>query len=222
VSELLSVIDATAAIDPHTIGSAGLISARDRLDAVIASRLQAADAIQATVDECGRSTRGWLVEELRRSPTEARRSVFVARSLPAHPRVTVTFAAGDISAEHTRVIVGCLRELHGEDHEWATEVLLEAARSMDPTSLGQVIREIRLRTGVDEDRDAAAEPLYASRWARTTATVFGMNRLDAMLDPDAGRILVAALDALTLEPTGSPSTSTPWPAGSPTRPASAS
>jgi hypothetical protein len=207
MSELLSVIDATAAIDPHTIGSAGLVEtleelyeARDRLDAVIAHRLQAAAVIDATVDECGRSLRGWLVEELRRSPTEARRAVFVAHALPAHPKVAAAFDTGDISAEHTRVIAGCLRSLHGEDHGWATDVLVEAARSVDPTTLGQVVREIRLRTGIDEDREAAAQRMYADRWARTTPTVFGMIQVEAMLDPEAGRIVCAALDALTHQP----------------------
>jgi hypothetical protein len=204
MSQLLSVIDAMRATDPHAIGSAGLIveleeltSARDRLDAVIASRLQAADFTGATVDECGRSTRGWLVEELRRTPAEARRALFLARSLPIHPKVAAAFDAGELSAEHTRVIISCLRELHDEQRTWATDILIDAARSVDPTTLGQVIREIRLRTGADEDRDAAAERMYADRWARTTVTVFGMIHLEAMLDPEAGRILVAALDTLT-------------------------
>jgi hypothetical protein len=69
MSQLLSAVDAAGALDPHTLGSAGLIvtieeliEARDRLDAVIASRIQAGEVIGATVDECGRSTRGWRVE----------------------------------------------------------------------------------------------------------------------------------------------------------------
>jgi Domain of unknown function (DUF222) len=204
MSQLLSVIDEMRATDAHSLSSASLIveleeliDARDRLDAVIAGRLQAADVIDATADECGRSTRGWLVEELRRSPTEARRALFVARSLPIHPLVAAAFDAGDISAEHTRVIVSCLRELHDHQRDWATEILLEAAGSMDPTTLGQVVRELLLRTGADENREAAAERRYAGRWATTTATVFGMIRLEAMLDPEAGRIVCAALDALT-------------------------
>jgi hypothetical protein len=204
MSELLSVIDAMTAVDPHALGPAGLIvemeeliEARDRLDAVLASRLQAADVIGATVDECGRSTRGWLVEEMRRSPAEARRALFVARSLPSHPLVAAAFAAGDISADHARVIVSCLRELRAEQREWASEVLIEAARSMDPTTLGQVIREIRLRTGADESREAAAERRFAGRYLRTSTTFDGMVHLEGMLDPEAGRTVVAALEALT-------------------------
>jgi hypothetical protein len=36
--------------------------------------------------------------------------------------------------------------------------------------------------------------------ARTTTTVFGMIHLEAMLDPEAGRTLTAALDSLTHQP----------------------
>jgi hypothetical protein len=175
---LIGRVDVAAAVrrrgdardDPHSLGSAALIveleeliEVRDRLDAVIARRLQAADVIDATVDECGRSVRGWLVEELRRSPLDAKRTVFLARCLPEHPAVAAAFDAGDISAEHARVIIGCLLRLPPEHRDWARETLLDTARSVDPTLLGQVSREIRLRTGADENRDAAAQRMYADR-----------------------------------------------------------
>jgi hypothetical protein len=88
------------------------------------------------VDECGRSVRGWLVEEIRRSPLDARRAMFLARSLPNHPAVGAAFDAGDISAEHARVIIGCLLKLPAAHRDWDSETLLEAARSVDPTMLG--------------------------------------------------------------------------------------
>jgi hypothetical protein len=170
MSQLLSVIDAMRATDPHALGSASLvveleelIEARDKLDAVIARRVQAADVIDATVDECGRTVRGWLIEEIRRSPLDARRTMFLARSLPEHPAVGAAFDAGDISAEHAHVIIGCLLKLPDLHRDWAGETLLEAARSIDPAMLGQVAREIRLRTGADENREAAAQRRYADR-----------------------------------------------------------
>jgi hypothetical protein len=137
---------------------------------------------------------------MRRSPAEAKRAVFIARSLPTHPKVAATFATGDISADHTRVIISCVRELPDEHRDWATDVLVDTARSVDPTTLGQVIRENRLRTGADESREAAAQRMYAGRWAKTSVSVFGMIHLEAMLDPETGRVMVAALDALTATP----------------------
>jgi Domain of unknown function (DUF222) len=207
VSELLSVIDATAAVDSHSLGAPGLIvaleeliQARDRLDALLAARLQAADVIQATVDECGRCTRGWLVEEMRRSPHEARRMLTVARAMPAYPSLAAAFGVGDVSAEQVRVILGCLRQLSPEAVPAATEILLEAARSMDPVTLGQVAREIQLRAGADESREAAAQRRYDSRWARVSATFQGMVHLKAMLDPEAGRTLLTAIEAIMSAP----------------------
>jgi hypothetical protein len=204
MSQLLSVIDDMRATDPHTLSSASLIveleeliEAKDRLDAVIVRRIQAADVIDATVDECGRSVRGWLVEEIRRSPLDARRTTFLARSLPNHPAVGAAFDAGDISAEHAHVIISCVIKLPPVHREWATGTLLDAARSVDPSMLGQVTREIRLRTGADENREAAAQRRYAERWARASTTVFGMVHLEAMLDPENGQTLIAALNALT-------------------------
>jgi len=70
MSELLSVIDALAVLDVHGLPAPALlmaveelITARDRLDAVIARGLQALDVGDVTVIECGRQTRSWLVEE---------------------------------------------------------------------------------------------------------------------------------------------------------------
>jgi hypothetical protein len=70
MSELLSVIDALAVLDVHGLPAPvllmaveELITARDRLDAVIARGLQALDVGDVTVIECGRQTRSWLVEE---------------------------------------------------------------------------------------------------------------------------------------------------------------
>jgi hypothetical protein len=55
MSELLSVIDTTAHVDPHGVGSAGLVEtleelyeARDRLDAVITRRLRHGHRTQPT------------------------------------------------------------------------------------------------------------------------------------------------------------------------------
>jgi Domain of unknown function (DUF222) len=118
MSELLSVIDALAAVDPRTLSEPEslveleeLLRARDQLDGVIAARLQAADARNVTVHECGRHSRSWLVEEMRLSPEEAGRRMNVARSTVFHPVVAAATLAGDISHDHARVIVSCLRRL---------------------------------------------------------------------------------------------------------------
>jgi hypothetical protein len=63
------------ALDPHTVSASGLVEgiealldAQNLIAAALCRWTQAADVTGATVDECGRTTRGFLVEELRRSP----------------------------------------------------------------------------------------------------------------------------------------------------------
>jgi hypothetical protein len=199
MSELLSIIDAMAAIDAHHLPSSvqltnteELIQARDQLDALIAARLQAMDVADVTVGECGRSTRSWLVEEQYRSPTEAGRMMAAARAMAVYPDLAAAFTAGDISAEHVRVILGCLRRLPPSQVEAMLPILVEAARGMDPVTLGQVVREMLLRAGADEDREAAQQRMYADRWARVSTTFGGMVHLEGMLDPESGRTLLAA------------------------------
>jgi hypothetical protein len=115
------------------------------------------DVAEVTVAECGRTTRGWLVEEQYRSPVAARRMLAAARAMPVYPTLAAGFLAGDVSAEHVRVVLGALRRLPGEQVETMLAILLDAARAMDPVTLGVVVREMLLRSGADEDRQAAQE-----------------------------------------------------------------
>jgi hypothetical protein len=118
VSELLSVIDAAIATDVHGIPEPSLlvhtetlIEARDRIDAALAVALQAMDARQVAVNEGGRTTRSWLVEDQRLGPKDAAQRMWVARPLPFHPRIQAAFLAGVINHEHVRVIINGLRRL---------------------------------------------------------------------------------------------------------------
>lgn len=203
MGELFSVLDTLAADDVHSMpvpllvsSTEMLLTARNRLDAEIARRLQASDIHEATVLECGRTTRSWLVEEQMLAPDEATRRMSVARSLPSHPTLAAAFVAGDISHDHVRTILGCLRKLPGHVTDVAETELTAAARHADPVSLGRLCREIRIRTGADEDAEAAAQRLYDSRWAAMSRTFEGTVHLEAMLDPESGAVLEAAIAPL--------------------------
>ena len=148
MSELRSAIDALAALDVHAMPEPTLLveleellTAKDRLDGVIAVHLQAADVRGVTVNECGRSTRSWLVEDQHLSPEEAGRRMAVAKTLPYHPAIGAALFDGEISHDHARVIASCLRRLGVSWREIAEPELIEAARQVDPTSLGQLCRE---------------------------------------------------------------------------------
>jgi Domain of unknown function (DUF222) len=203
MSELLSGIDTLATVDVHSIPEPALLvaleellTAKDRLDAVIALHLQAADVRGVTVNECGRTTRSWLIEDAHLGPAEASRRLALARDLPTHPQLRTALLAGDLSHHHAQVITHCLRMLPGDWREAAEPELIEAARWADPTSLGRLCRELRIRSGADEDAEAAAVRMHESRWARTSTTFDGMLHVEAMLDPEAGATLLAAIAPL--------------------------
>jgi Domain of unknown function (DUF222) len=138
-----------------------LLTARDKLDGILNSRLQVADVRDVMVNECGRQVRSWLIEEAHLSPEEASRRMTVAKALPFHPDLAAALIAGDISQDHTRIILGCLRHLAPDWRDVAETGLIDAARSVDPTALSQLCRELRIRSGADEDAGAGATILAA-------------------------------------------------------------
>jgi hypothetical protein len=203
MSDLLSVIDAFAGCDAHQMAESSLLSetemlleARSRLDGVIAGRLLAMDVREVSVAECGRQLRSWLIEEQHLAPKEAGRRLWVARRLPAHPDVAAALTGGEINAEHVQLIIGCVTKLPADWRNAAEAELLSFAREHDPGMLAALCRELRIRTGADEDAEAAAQRRYDNRFLTVATTFEGTVRVDGMLDPAAGATLQAALAPL--------------------------
>lgn len=203
MSELLSVIDSFAAVDVHHMAEPALLvqtemllDARHRLDAAIAVHVQAVDVREVTVSECGRATTSWLVEEQHLSPTEAKRRMWVARRLPEHPAIAGLLRAGQIGHEHALVIINCVTKLPADWREPAEAELCAFACDHDPATLAALCRELRVRTGADEDAEAAAERRYRDRYLSLHSTMGGMVHLDGMLDPESAATVTAALDPL--------------------------
>jgi hypothetical protein len=188
MSELLSLLDTLASVDVHglpepvlLVETEMLLDARSRLDGVIARHLQALDVREVTVSECGRSTRSWLVEEQHLSADEATRRMTVARTLPYRPSLGAALLAGDISHDAARIIAVCLRTLAPGWAEAAEAELLTTAREQPLGALVELCRVLRLRTGADENAEAAAQRRYESRWLRDPARL----RRDAQHRRDA-------------------------------------
>jgi hypothetical protein len=115
MSDLLTVINEFAADDVRGLAETVLLNraemlleARSRLDGEIARTLQAVDVREVTVNECGRQTKSWLIEEQHRSPGHAGQRRWVARRLRGHPDLADALASGDINHDHVHVILGCL------------------------------------------------------------------------------------------------------------------
>jgi hypothetical protein len=150
------------------------LEARSRLGGVIARRLQAMGVRDVSVMECGRQTKGWLVEEQRLAPADAARRMWLARRLPAHPGVADALSAGEINHDHAHVILGCVMKLPDDWCDAAEAELLAFAREHDPAALAALCRELRIRLVADEDAEAAAQRKYDNRWVT--------RRADALVD----------------------------------------
>lgn len=178
-----------------------LLTAKTRLDAALARRLQRLETRDLTIAEYGRQTRPWLIEEKLLDATDAARRMSVARALPTHPELEVAFVEARLNHDHARVILSCLRRTPVDLREVVEKELIKAAESVDPVALARFCRELVSRLGGDEDSDAAAERRFSRRWARLTDTFDGMVRLDGMLDP-VGAATIRAAIAPMLEPAG--------------------
>jgi hypothetical protein len=200
---LRSAVEQFAFADPHAVPDSLLLerieelfTIRDRIDGQVQQLLQIADTREATTAECGRSTRSWLVEELRLSRVEAGRRLRVARHRSVQPQIAAALDAGEISLEHAGRITGCLAKLPANWREESERILVDAARSVDPDSLRPLVDELRLRSGADETREEREQRRYDDRWCTAVTTFDGMLHLQAMLDPTGGATVLAALTSL--------------------------
>jgi hypothetical protein len=203
VSDPAHCLDILAKDDLHTMAEPSLLvrteellTERRRLDGEIARSLLALDAREVTINECGRATRSWLVEEQHVSVAAAGAMLRLARSYPYRPAIVEHLAAGELSHEHARVILGCLPKLLPDWRDAAEAELIGFAAEHDPDTLAALCRELRIRTGADDDAEAAEQRRYESRWLTTSRTFEGMLSIAGMLDPESGAVLTTALDAL--------------------------
>jgi hypothetical protein len=147
----------------------------DRLEGQWLQELAAVDARGAAGAEHGLqagSTASWLRHRLRMGASAAHRSVRTARALfrGPLPQTATALTNGQLSPAHASVLAVGTQELPAQVTVEAEPVLVEAARRLDPA---------RLRRGL---------------WL--APTLEGMVALDGLLEPEAGQILLSALEPL--------------------------
>ena len=175
-----------------------LIGAQRQLDGAVACNLQVLERRQVTTTECGRSTRGWLVEQQRLSQHEADAKLRVARAGTTRPAVVEAMRDGDVSHKHAELIVNFLPRLEADVREVAESELIGASRKVDPTTLHRGLRELQDRLCLDETAEERAVRQHEGRWLRFVETFNGMTRIDGMLDPVATSQLRTAMAPLSL------------------------
>jgi Domain of unknown function (DUF222) len=103
--------------------------------------------------------------------------------------------AGEISPAHARVLAVGTHHLPHQVAVDAEPTLAVAARRLDPPRLRRVLTH--LQETIDPDgADGHAERLYARRWLRVEPTFDGMVAIDGLLDAEAGRTVMTALEPL--------------------------
>jgi hypothetical protein len=204
---LVAAVDGLAAQDLDRLGDAALaeqvVQLRrqlDRLEGHWLGELAAVDARGAAGAEHGvqaGSTAGWLRRRLRMGPGTAAGWVRTARALFRGPLAGTAKALtnGELSPAHAQVLAAGTHDLPAHLAADAEPVLVEAARRLDPPRLRRAVAHLRLVADPD-GADAQAERRHQQRGLWLAPTWEGMVAIGGLLDPEAGRTLVAALEPL--------------------------
>ncbi|UQX88071.1 HNH endonuclease [Jatrophihabitans telluris] len=183
---------------------------RRRLEAIDVALVAELDnrAVASTV--AARSTADLLSSMLHVSRAEARRRASAAGALgpradvigdalpPVVPELASALAAGEVSAEHVRVVLATLEKVPAElgafVFEQAATTLTNAARSTNPRELGLTAQ--RLLDTVDSDGTVSRDAIVDRRRAVSLTPVSdGSWRLRGELTAGCGQLLWAFLDS---------------------------
>jgi hypothetical protein len=204
IDELVSLVDRLVAVDWRAVGkgvemhsASELVTQLNRLEFVFSEQINAVWSSQITVDAFGQSVKGWLRDTEHLSNAAAGKRIAVARSLADHPVVAEAFKAGEISLDHAMTLTQTVPTLPVEAQEIAEKELTDAAKFVDPAALAKACKELRDHLGLNGSAEERYAALYGRRYVKAATTIDGMVKVDAMLDPETGAALKAALASLS-------------------------
>src|SRR5215218_513664 len=207
LAALAAAVDQLAAQERHGLTDAvraervlALRRLLDRLEGQWLQELAAVDArgaAGADHDQPAPSTASWLRHRLRMDASAAHGNVRTARALFRGPltQTATALTDGQLSPAHASVLTVGTQELPAQVTVEAEPVLVEAARRLDPARLRRVIGHLQLVADPD-GAQAKAEHHQQRRGLWLAPTLEGMVALDGLLEPEAGQVLLAALEPL--------------------------
>jgi Domain of unknown function (DUF222)/HNH endonuclease len=172
----------------------------DRLEGHWLKELADVDACGAAGAEEGQqpgSTASWLRNRLRLGAGAASGALRTARALFRGP-LTATAAAlvgGELSVAHARVLADGTHELPNDVIVQAEPVLVDAAGRLDPPRLRRLLGHLQL-VADPEGADRTSEHRHQRRGVWLSPTWEGMVAIDGLLEPEAGQLLMTALEPL--------------------------
>lgn len=207
MSELLSALDELAETDLDELPPdglldlvAGLVTATNRMAAVLTSAVRAADRREAYRRDGAVTMKAWLRGSCRMGPAEATATVSTGRRLEQLPATAAAFVDGAISATHTRVITRAMTPGRiakaadaGIDLAESDQILADLARATAPNETARGVA--RWVAGVDPD-GALDEAADTRRRFTMAPGLDGRVHLRGELDAVGGEYLHTALGAL--------------------------
>src|SRR5918995_3507538 len=172
----------------------------DRLEGQWLKELATVDGRGAAGAEHGQefgSTAAWLRNRLRLGASTATSNVRTARALFRGPLAATAEAltGGELSPAHAQVLAAGTHHLPEHVTVEAEPVLVQAARQLDPTGLRRLLGHLLQVADPDgADRDRARR--HARRGLWLAPTFEGMVAVDGLLEPEAGQVLISALEPL--------------------------
>src|ERR671913_240755 len=184
----------------------GLRQLVDRLEGQWLKELAGVDGRGAAGADQGQqvgSTGAWLRNRLRLGAGTAASAVRTARALFRGPLTATAQAVcdGELSPAHAQVLATGTHPLPDQVTVEAEPVLVEAARRLDPPRLRRLLGhllQLADPNGADRDR----ERRHARRGLWLAPTFEGMVAVDGLLEPEAGQLLISALEPLAPGPGG--------------------
>jgi len=172
---------------------------RHEVDAAIQRRLHRFDKGEGYSADGALSAKAWLRWKCRLTAGEASEWVQVARALPALELVSSALAEGEISFKHASLIAATAERLGEKFAGPAEQILVSAARELDPGRLRVAV--MHLRHCVEPDGVLAeAEQAHQRRFLHLSQTFGGLFVLDGQFGAEDGATLQTALDALMTPP----------------------
>ncbi|MEX0700409.1 MAG: DUF222 domain-containing protein, partial [Acidimicrobiia bacterium] len=141
------------------------------------------------------SPTAFLKDRCRMSSARAQRSVVLASGLPKVPFVGKALETGELSLDQAQVFINIPEHL--TDDLARDEVTL--VNASEPLSVADTRRVVEYwKTAVDgPGAEATVEELFDGRYLFGSKTLEGMVKLDGLLDPMAGDLVLTALQAAT-------------------------
>src|ERR671912_2579695 len=178
----------------------GLRQLVDRLEGQWLNELAGVDALGAAGAEAGQragSTAAWLRNRLRMGTGTAASAVRTARALFRGPLTATAQAVcdGELSPAHAQVLATGTHELPEHLTVEAEPVLVEAARRLDPPRLRRLLGHL-LQLAHPDGTDRDRERRHARRGLWLAPAFEGMVAVEGLLEPEAGQLLISALEPL--------------------------